>query len=230
MADRHYRCQFTIPHDSGLPADAVVNTWHYTADDSADDNTNAASFDVCLDTFYGAWAESYGSTDYDWAAATGKHYVFEDPRPRVPFKESTYSISNPSGGFNDWPSEVCITMSMQAAKESGRNMRRRRGRVFLGPLGFGAGDAPMISNTLAGIITSAADTAFFGVTPVVLCVYSVSTHHGVPIGGNIADYPDEIPSALPLSFHPVETIWCDNAWDTQRRRGRQPSYRSTVTK
>lgn len=231
MATRHYRAQVTIPALTGIPGDAVVNTWHYTGSDSVTDAVNASDFEAQLDALYDEFVPVFGSNVMDWAAAECKHYVFEDNPPRVPFATHTMSLDAPTPTKNDWPAEVAIVLSMEADRISGVNMRRRRGRVYLGPLAVGPGDLPMTGDAVADLIRDWADAAFFaGGLLTSLAVYSPSTHHGVPVGGDIKDYPDEIPSQLLLSFHEVTKVWCDNAWDTQRRRGPRATYRATATK
>lgn len=230
MAVRHYRAQVIIPHDNGLPADSIVNTWHYLGDDAVSDAVNAADFEAQLDAFYTSFVPNFASSVMDWSNIVTKHTVFEDNPPRIPFMESTISPGTPNGAAYDWPNEVAIVLSMEAQRLSGVNMRRRRGRVYLGPLAFAATDLSILPSGSADFIANAADTAFFGSNLTSLAVYSPYTHHAVPIGGDIKDYPDEVPSQLLLSFHEVVKVWCDNAFDTQRRRGAKATYRKSATK
>lgn len=227
MSRRSYRCQLTIPNDSGLPKDAVVNTWHYIGDDSVSDELNMIDFNTQLDAFYTSWVPFNGSTAVDWANSVTKHYSFDENPPRIPLYESTISPGTPPSSNNDWPPDVAIVLSMQGQRASGINMKRRRGRVYLGPLSFGTGDVATVPTGIADLIAAGADSAFFGSNLTTLCVYSPYTHHAVPVGGNIHDYPAEVPSALLQAFQPVEKLWCDNEFDTQRRRGLKASYRKT---
>lgn len=223
-----YRCQVTIPNDNGLPADSVVNTFHYMIAGSGDRVTLATDFNAQLTAFYTAWTTVMGSPNYNWEGLTSKHYDFLDPQPRLPFYETTVGAEAADASANEWPAEIALCLSMEGERESGVNMRRRRGRVYCGPLAFGAFDLPRATSTLTDTIADAANAAFFDAgNTTSLAVYSRATHHGVPVGGDIADYEDEIPDNLPASFTPVVRIWTDNAWDTQRRRGLAPTYRKT---
>lgn len=230
MATVWYTMQLVLPRDTGLPADSITNTWHYIGSDAVADGVNALDFDTQLDAFYTSWVPGFGSTDYDWANCVTKHYTMLDPRPRLPFYTGTISPGTPPSSQSDWPAEVAVVLSMEGERESGTNMRRRRGRVYLGPLSRSAGDAPMLGNAEADVFANGADAAFFGTSLTDLAVYSPYTHHGVPVGENIKDYPDEIPDALPASFTEVQRIWVDTAWDTQRRRGPKATYRKTIDK
>lgn len=227
MATRHYRAQVVIPHDSGLPEDAVVNTWHYLASDSLSDAGNAEDFDGQLQTFYSGWVNALGSTAMNWNASEIRHTVFEDPTPRLPFALGSFTALSPPTAYSDWPPDVAIVLSMQGTKSSGDNMRRRRGRVYLGPLAFAAGDQPQLDTGSADTVANAASSAFFSSGTSVLCVYSPYTHHGIAVGQRLTKDDPEVPAYLAASFVEVDSVWVDNAFDTQRRRGLRASYRHT---
>lgn len=228
-----YRCQVTIPHDSGLPEDAVVNTWHYMIPGSGDREVLATDFEARLDGFYTAWVPTAAANPYDWNAMATKHYDFLDDQPRIPFYTGVITAGTTSAAGYDMPAEVSICLSMKAAIASGDNARRKRGRVFLGPfINYGPADQAMTPSALADLISDAADTAFgsTGGSNTRLAVYSPYTHHGVPVGERLdPDVYPENPEFLPAAFSEVVTIWVDNAYDTQRRRGPKATYRKTNT-
>jgi hypothetical protein len=198
---------------------------------TGDRNTIATDFEAQLDAFYTSWVPAFGSTQMNWDAIVTRHYDFTDPRPRLPFMESTISVGLPPTANNDWPAEVSICLSMEGPRESGANMRRRRGRVYLGPWSSATGDLPLLQTAAADTVATGADGAFFGAGAALLAVYSPYTHHGVPVGTKLdPDIHDEIADFLPASFNAVSRVWVDNAWDTQRRRGLQPTYRKTFTR
>ena len=97
----------------------------------------------------------------------------------------------------------------------------------MGPLQFNSLDLPIQGSAT----TDAVATAFAAlktVTQTKLAIYSPYTHHAVPVGQNIKDYPNEVPSLLDDSFVEVVAVWVDNAFDTQRRRGVKSTYRKTL--
>lgn len=220
-----YRAQVSVPHDSGLPEDAVMNVWHYMITGSGDRTVIAGNFTAQLDAFYTAIV-TYLSDAYDWNQVSVKHFDFLDSRPRVPFLTNTITAGSPASTNYQWPTDVALCLSFQGAPESGANMRRRRGRVYLGPFQFVAADQPMLGSGTADAIAAAANTSFLAGSPAEkLAVYSPYTHHGVPVGTKLTKDMPEIPDFLPDSFHPVTKLWVDNAFDTQRRRGWKPTYR-----
>lgn len=221
MANGWYRAQVTIPMDSGIPADSVVNTWAFRNFGSADHATDGGSIRTRLDAFYSAVSGFYSSR-CNLAAATCKVFDYAESQPRIPFYESTMSVSADTTTWQDLPAEVAVCLSFTAPRVSGTNSRRRRGRVYLGPLKTmsDVSDLYNVLGTMASDIADAADTHILSANDdIEWCVFSPYTLHDVPVGGDIKDYPDEDPSKLLLAWQVVTQLWTDNAWDTQRRRG-----------
>jgi len=227
-----YRCQVTIPHNSGLPEDAAQNTWHYMIPGSGDRTLLAGDFDARLDAFYTAWVPNYGHSNYNWNAMPTKHYDFLDPQPRIPFFNDTITAGTAPASNHDFPGEVALCLSMKGLIVSGDNARRKRGRIYVGPLSHGLVDQEMAVTAMVDAVSNAADTVFSSVAGLNtrLAVYSPYTHHAVPVGEKLdPDVFPDVPDALPASFSEVVSVWVDNAWDTQRRRGRKATYRKTNT-
>lgn len=229
-----YRAQVTVPHDSGIPRDAIVNTYAFRVEGSGDRDLIAADIDSRLTQFYDSFAAGL-SSQYTWAAATVKVIDMTDELPRFPFYEATLTITEPATTQYDWPAEVAVCLSFQGERTSGVNMRRRRGRVYLGPFQVGTGDMQMVpSGLISPLVTAADDYLLTPTAPLGLsewAIYSRYTHFGVPVGTKLdPDVHEEIPDALPASFVPVERCWIDNAWDIQRRRGPAATSRTTVVK
>lgn len=228
-----YRAFVTIPHTSGLPADACVNTWAYSIPGTGDRDLLAIDFRTRLTAFYGAWNVNFGSAQYAWQNARVKVIDMLDENPRFPFYDASLNLSASSGTAYDLPSEVAIVLSFEGERTSGTNMRRRRGRVYCGPLQNGAGDNQTVpAGLLSAIVTAAGSNLLNPTAPNDLtdwCVYSSYTHHGIPVGTRITKDDPEIPDNLPASFVPVTRCWVDNAYDTQRRRGVGATTRTIVT-
>jgi hypothetical protein len=220
MADRFMRVIASWGRDTGLPEDASVNVWHFahrdypvgtTPSDSANDIVDR------LESFYQDIASIYSSEN--GTAVICKVYDLNDPEPRsVILERSIEVVPSPTEGF---PHEVAICMSFAAAVASGQPRARRRGRVYLGPIYSGAsstsGGRVLVSATVRGIITAAAAAAFdtgLIATDPRLVVYSRTD--------------DQTGESVANSCHDVVTLWVDDAWDTQRRRGTAPTTRDTI--
>lgn len=201
----------TLNRTNAIPADAVVNVWHFDADDATGEANDLADR---VAAFYTTIAPIMSSV----LSGTGTIQVYDlaDPEPRVPIY--TRGLTGIAGG-SAFPSEVALCLSMQAAPESGVNQRRRRGRIYIGPLGTGGtavtdGDVRP-TQARADTILDAAVTLATGPDPgdSRLAIYSPTTRAG---GASLAD-----------SFNDAAELWVDNAFDTQRRRGARPTTRWT---
>lgn len=225
----YLRCFQTVPHSTGLPEDSVVNTWAFIGNNAGGRNADAAAINGALDTFYTALKGSLSSA-YAWNSGVRDFIDMQDAKPRVPFYTGAVTLGTLTTTENDLPAEVAVVLSFRGARGSGLNAARRRGRVYLGPLQRPSGDIPIFSNTVVDSWAGHANTlkSNLAAANVTWAIYSPYTHHGVPVGEDIQDYPLELVDQLDDAFVPVETIWIDNAWDVQRRRGPKATYRKTL--
>jgi hypothetical protein len=225
VADRLMRAQVTIPLDSGIPEDSVVNTFYFDDDDDpiAGFEDSAGWAVEKLRTFYNA-IDGLIFPATVAANASVKVYDMRDPEPRSPKYTDTIALT-PLGG-NPLPSEVSLCVSFKASQESGQIAARRRGRIFLGPIDVGAckfeGSQSRPSDSVRFNVAVAASTLQDGFThpsspglDLKWAVYSPTTRAG---GATLDD-----------SFHDVVGGWVDDAWDTQRRRGPKPTARTTFS-
>lgn len=197
-----YRLQVTIPMVSGIPEDSVTNVWHC----SADSLSAAVFFFNAVNTFYAAIDGLYSNL----VATTGstmKLYDLADDMPRAPVHEGT--LGTLSVGGNPLPTEVALVMSFQGSRVSGLPQAIRRGRVYIGPIQDASNhtDGRPTSSAVSGLVSAgdALVTSSKGASDWKWCVFSRSTN----------------------SMVVVDNGWVDNEWDTQRRRGRDATSRST---
>lgn len=205
------RCQVVVPADSALPADVVVNNWAFLMDPTA--GAQVTELKGYLKTFYDAWS-SNRSVLYVWEQARLKLYDMSAPKPRVPLVDETIGLSA-SAGTTSLPQEVALCMSFQGVRVSGELQRRRRGRIYLGPFVTNAnqGTTGRPDTTFLNQIVSAAQ-AFLNSTSTSAGIEWVVIHDA---GGT------------PSLGATVHDGWVDNSWDTQRRRGADPSARTVFT-
>ena len=202
------RVQVRIPKDTAVPADVVVNTWAVDLDNAT--SLGLVNFQSALTTFYNALS-SYRSTAYDWANTVMRAYNMEDDEPREPFYDFAMGLNSTASG-TPLPPEVAICLSFQGASGSGFNMARRRGRVYLGPLQTGVLDTVgNVASVVRTTITNAADTLL------------TASGSGDWQWGVISL------AGIGVGFTPVTNGWVDGAFDIQRRRGVQPSVRTTFS-
>lgn len=228
MATPLFTVQIALHRDLGLPQDDIVNTLHFEGDEGLGltdeetwDDLRPGLFDR-VEAFYVAIGSTFSSLLS--GAATIKMYNPRDPSlpgaPRVP-RWTEDIIVSPSAGAS-CPAEVALCLSFRGALESGVNMRRRRGRIFLGPLAVSAitsgttpvNDARPTAALRDGILANF-DAMATGVSGAArLAVYSPRSD---PTNANV----DE-------SWTDVTYAWIDDAYDTVRKRGAKPTARQSV--
>jgi len=230
------RCQVTFLHNSGLPKDSITNSFALTTKGGSTEDSASSAFTVELDAFYSAIG-SWLSDEYAWDVGTAEYISMETDRPRLPFKTQTISATGVSGTNIRMPAELALCCSLEGERTSGVNMRRRRGRFYVGPLNVEtSGNQSRPSSALVAALSSALDGLITAsLSDYELCIYSRYTHYKVPVGSNITDKDengdplyDEDPDFLAGSYTPVVRAWVDDAWDIQRRRGLSPSTRTIV--
>lgn len=223
MADRLWRAQVSIPMDTALPEDAIVNTWHFD-----DDDDPIAAPDDTRDWIMQALTGFYQTIDNVLLAAsvtspaTVRLYDMADPTPRQPLFTEQIALT-PVNGDDGLPSEVALCLSFSATVSSGQNAARRRGRLYLGPIATAAitteGGARRPSAAVRTVIANAAAVVRNGIE-----------HPGSPglhLKWAIYSPTTDATDTLGNAFNDVATGWIDDAFDTQRRRGARPTTRTT---
>lgn len=217
------KIQHSFQGASGIAKDQYVNTFHVVVG-----TVDSGSFDEMADdlkTFYNTPAAGatheitwYMAGQADTPGARIKIYDLSDPIPRAPLFDETYTPSPAFGGTEQpLPSEVAVCLSYAGAPASGVPLARTKGRIYLGPLSTSAIDH---SVAVDGISRPAAP------------MRSAMCNSAERLAN---DWADLDPVALWVVYSPTsETYrgivrwWCDNSWDTQRRRGDAPTSRVTA--
>lgn len=197
-----HRAQVVVPATSLLPEDSIVNTWGFEL--FTDEGVACPIVETALKTFYDAWATNRSSL-YVWDGARIKWYDLAQPKPRPPVRDVSLGLSTTKGATS-LPTEVALCMSFQQFKAAGEIQRRKRGRVYLGPFVTNAnqGTTAQPDSTFHTQIRNAAQ-AFLTASRASLANWQwvvISEATGVVVP------------------YQVDEGWVDNAWDTQRRRGK----------
>jgi len=218
------RVQATLTNDTGVPRDVAVNTWHFTTTESGESGiaTDVGFMHAALESFYNSIE---GLLSDGLSGATHfKSYNLVDAEPRVAILESTGSIT-PGASGQPLPGECAIALSYHAAGGSGVNVRRRRGRIFLGPLDISClairtGDAAVL-DTARGTIADAANTIFtdLALSNAAWCVFSPTTAGAQPWSSG----------ALAAASFEVIGGYIDDGFDTIKSRGVDPFDRTTFS-
>ncbi len=200
-----YRTQVQIRTADDVPANYATNTWHCIAPDLVE----LALWEAALTTFYNA-IDTYFSVLVK-SGSTGmymKHYDLEDPEPRAPVLEGPQSLT-PNSGLG-LPTEVSLVMSFQAPRSSGVPQARRRNRIYIPFL-------TAATNTTDSRPSSALINAVDGAAQALLDASGPTSN----------DWQWVVYSPTDNQIDLVDNGWIDNEWDTQRRRGRKMTSRTT---
>jgi hypothetical protein len=217
MAGKLVLITASFEHDSGLPQDAVVNTFHFNSltATSVTGSAMQAIFDQLVDFYTVAKTPgTAGLTSFYSEVLTGhcdlKAYDLSTPAPRFPVRTGAFNATLGSAG-NPLPSEVALCLSYQAAKVSGEDQAHKRGRIYLGPFQ----DTNTVNDDGTpqnGLVNAAAGAGKF------LRTISVDDDYFWCVRSRVQD------TALP-----VNDGWVDRAFDTQRRRGEKARSRLNWT-
>lgn len=134
----HIIAQHTLNHVSGVPENVVTNTFHFVTAAPVPTAGELDAIVAALKTFFdtnvgtGSNIMVMLSLFVNPNNRTIKLYNAADPKPRLPLR---VDVSNaPSQGAGSFPGEVALVLSFRSSTPSGVPLRRRRGRIYLGPL------------------------------------------------------------------------------------------------
>jgi len=209
----HVKALVQLPHVNGIAEDVTVNTFHFLTDAGPQAAALAEIADELVAFYTGvaqvqqATLKEFLSSSLAVTGSTIKLYNMMDVIPRQPVYERAFDLANTSN--STLPREVALCLSFQAVRLSGFPQTRRRGRVYIGPLGtnasaFNLGDARP-AQTLINVLKE----------------------KGSRLSSALEFSDWSIFSVVTGALLPVNDGWVDNAFDTQRRRGLDPTVRNT---
>lgn len=200
----HFKAVVTIGMDTALPKDVAVNTWHCDAltPDGPEDFVDA------LEVFYQAIDSVIWSAAIDPSNVRCDVYRMADPEPRVPVLTTMFTGLTATASAR--PPELAVCLSFQGDLVSGEPQRRRRGRVYLGPVGNieASSTSPLVATSTVNAVAAAGN---------VLAATSTLS----------STFTWCVFSEIDADLIPVTNGWVDNDFDIQRRRGLLPTVRTT---
>lgn len=217
-----YVVENIIPYFTGLPSDVAVNTFHFDWINPGD--PTATDFGGLCDTVSSFYETVFPSGDVFMLNGSllpnvtiQKVYDLREAKPRSPIYQRVDNMNVATDPAYTTPLEVALCLSYQAQKVSGQPQARRRGRIYLGPLG-----------DLGGMATPGTPTTFPGpnnawITKIKTAASALKAVVATTHFQWVVWSPTNGISA------PILNGWVDNAWDTQRRRGNPPTARQTWT-
>lgn len=210
-----YVAQVRFTRTNAMPEDDVVNTWHFIKEGQAEVGDAPAIAGRLADFYTAAPGGDSAKVEAFLAgslaqAVTIKVYNLDDPIPRLPVYTGGFTMTVVKA--NSLPAEVALCLSFRSTIGSGDQVGRHKGRVFLGPWGTNAiaaaptfGDARPLAQVVTNVIGAANRLLVANTLSLVWAQYSKTDD----------------------TARQVVAGWVDNAWDTQRRRGADPTARTS---
>jgi hypothetical protein len=206
------RAQVILPYFTNIPEDVATNTLYFlttgvpaTGPELAEINDRIIDAYGVIDQALASFVSRVGNS------AQIKLYDMADPLPRAPIDTTNFALAAAAESLS-MPGEVSVVMSYHASYESGVPNARRRGRIYLGPLGRtpiggGSGSAfPSVAGAFIVLVGAMFDILIRNTGDVIWAQYSPTAGEPQAVVGG----------------------WVDDAIDTQRRRGNAPTTRTLL--
>jgi len=192
-----------------------MNTWHIVTVGAATTLDAHAEFYADLGTFYQA-IDAHLSTFLSGSAPLMRTFDLSEPKPRQPIVES--NLATLTTAATTLPAEIACCLSYKGTYISGVSPKRKRGRIYIGPLASATIDSSVgnFTSTFRGALATAAGTLqsdSAGATSYRWVVYSPAsdpTGEGTDVG----------------SWDAVTEGWVDNEPDVLRSRSINYNTRS----
>jgi hypothetical protein len=199
------RAQIILHTADNFAANYVTNSIAFQGTDPIAD---VAAIRTAVKGFYDALGASFFSSAIAQNGHEIKYYDLPGIKPNYPVLEQTFNLNSVPNGA-PLPSEVALCLSFQGQRVPGFPQSRRRGRIYLGPLGATVNNAGRPNSSSITTVCNAA-TAFKTAIDAIgtgteWAIWSVRDQTTVDIVGG----------------------WVDNVFDTQRRRGVAETSRTT---
>lgn len=210
------RTQITL-NESDSTRDHIMNTWHCVTVGATTPLAAVTAFVVGLQAFYNS-VDLYFASLLNTYVPRVRAFDLSEPKPRQPILEADMSAL--TAGTGSLPRELAICMSYRGTYVSGISPKRKRGRIYLGPLATSSvSSAGLVAVGVRDGIATAADTLLGvsdGSAEFRWVVYSPTSD---PTGdGNDAACWDAVTEG-----------WVDDNVDIQRRRSVAGGSRSEFT-
>lgn len=136
--------------------------------------------------------------------------------------EQIFTLEDIVGDAPSLPNEVAFVLTIGTKETSATTLQkaRRRGRLYLGPL---CADAMTAQNNVAAVPNASFMEAVVGAGErLAEWSWGVGAQSGIEADGQWVVW-----SRTGETYGSVNGGWVDNAWDSQRRRGTEPTAKTT---
>lgn len=215
LEPRHYSAKVTLARVSGITADYVTNTFHFTHPAEATALSISDLKDRIVDFYNAGQAAASGlkvagTIGSSISRAANAHKIeiknHGDLSAPVAFLWSIDAVNAATFTGTAPPAEVAVCASFKSDTDGSTPIERRRGRLYIGPMGgnlsVGANNETILNSLIPPIYNSAMNAL------------KLSTGHAASAGFQWCVW-----SPTNLIAYPVTSGWTDTSFDIQRRRG-----------
>lgn len=199
--------QVVLRTADAIPSNFVTN--QFCIQGMSNSDNNEAAITTAIKDFYDDFRSLVFPSDVATTGHMCKFYLAGGPAPNYPFSENSWDFAA-APSQSTLPREVAICLSFQGLRIPGTPQARRRGRIYIGPVGT--------SVQTAGRPTSATRTALL----------TAAQQLYTDIQTVDASYRWAVWSTRDGTAVPLHDAWVDDAFDTQRSRGNAPTTRTTL--
>ena len=202
--------QVQLLSKTGASEDTLVNGFAFQATGLTLSLTDANSFVDAVKGFYDDVRALGGCRGLEQNNHLVKIYDISGVAPNYPLYEIQFNLASAVQSIA-LPMEVALAVSYANLSETSVPRARRRGRIYLSGWSDASNDAGRPTATVYEGLAQAYDdyiTAVNSVTALTAGIWS-------RVDGLVYE---------------IETTWCDNEWDTQRKRGGRPTARETINR
>lgn len=222
--------EVVLAHKSGLIADSVVNTFAFITTSTPPSNTEMDAIASDIVDFYNVVPSGHNAVagfigSQISRVANACHIKFYDLAGHLngtphgsPIRDVAFTLSAMVPGATPLPSELAAALSFRAAYNTAvefapgeRPRASLRGRVFIGPLTQSTSQVDGTTGRVS-LTTSFRETLTIS-------------------GAALRDSTDSqwgVWSRKLAQLRDVELVWCDDAYDVQRRRGEKAIVRTAA--
>lgn len=222
------KAQVILNHESNMPEDQVVNTFHIVAPKSI---PNADQICERIQGFYNAVQPGTNKSVGQWLSSSLSRLP-GDLKVKIydtmvggqgPYREKTYTLSGLATG-EALPAEVAVCLSYKQGNASGDQGRRQRGRIYVGPL---TRDTALLQNGIARPHPDMLLTLRQAATQLATGLKADFAGGGWAIHSEYGSTPGSNPANVQADYL-IDKLWTDDAFDIQRRRGEKATARVVV--
>lgn len=199
--------QVTLLASSGNTADYQVNG--FAADTVGAVTADYDDWALAMKGFYDDVNVLGGLRGTAQNAHLVKFYDIFGTAPNYPIYETTFNLASAPGAI-DLPPEVALAVSYKNTINNAVPRARRRGRIYISGWTEGGNTTGRPTSTIyQNLAQYYAD-------------YVAAVNAIGPFDAGVWSRVDQV-------VYPIDEVWCDNEWDTQRRRGQEATVRYSIS-